>query len=88
MKINRRTSAAKNQDFLVTVARSIGSTLGAVAAKVNPSPRKSRRRPAGGKAGSKRNLVPKGRKRTLTRASKRNGQAAGFKQRNRKKSAK
>jgi hypothetical protein len=88
MKTNRRTSAAKNQDFLVTVARSIGSTLGAVAAKVNPSPRKSSRRPAGGKAGSKRNLVAKGRKRTLTGASKRNGQATGFKQRNRKKSTK
>jgi hypothetical protein len=88
MKINRRTSAAKSQDLLITVARSIGATLGAVAAKVNPSPRKSRRRIAGGKAGSKRNLASKSRQRTLTRASKRNGPAAGFKQRNRKKSAK
>jgi hypothetical protein len=88
MKINRRTSAAKNQDLLVTVARSIGSTLGAVAAKVNPSPRKSPRRPTGGKGAHKRNLASKSRQRTLPRASKRNGQAAGFKQRNRKKSAK
>lgn len=88
MKINRRTPAAKNQDFLVTVARSIGSTLGAVAAKVNPSPRKSRRRPAGGKGARKRNLGSKSRQRTLPRVSKRNGQAVGFKQRNRKKSTK
>jgi hypothetical protein len=79
MKTNRRRSAAKNQDFLVTVARSIGSTLGAVAAKVNPSPRKSRRRPTGGKGAHKRNLASKSRQRTLSRASKRNGQAAGFK---------
>ena len=84
MKTNRRTSAAKSQDLLVTVARSIGATLGAMAAKVNPSPRKSRRRTTGGKASSKRNLASKSRQRT----SKRNGPAAGFKQRNQKKSAK
>lgn len=87
MKINGRTSA-KNEDLLVTVARAIGSTLGSVAAKVNPSPRKSRRRPAGGKGTRKRNLVSKGRQRTLPRVSRRHGQAAGVKRGNRKKSAK
>jgi hypothetical protein len=41
MKINRRKPAATTQDLLITVARSIGSTLGAVAAKVSPWPRAS-----------------------------------------------
>jgi len=86
MKTNVRRSA-KNEDFLVTVARSIGSTLGAVAAKVNPSPPKSHRRPAGSKGARKRHLASKSRPRTLPVASKRNSQAAGVKQRNRKKSA-
>jgi hypothetical protein len=88
MKIKRRASAAKNQDFLVTAARSIGSTLGAIAAKVSPSPSKSHRRPAGRKRGAKQNLASKGHRRTLPRGSKRNPQAAGFKPKNRKKSAK
>jgi hypothetical protein len=88
MKINRRTSAAKNQDFLVTAARSIGSTLGAIAAKVSPSPSKSHRRPAGRKRATKQNLASKGHRRTLPGGSKRYPQAAGFKRKNRKKSAK
>ena len=88
MKIDKRGPAAKNQDFLVTAARSIGSTLGAIAAKVSPSPRKSRRRPAGDKRPRKRNPASKRRQRTLPRAAKRSGQAAGSKQRTRKKFAK
>jgi hypothetical protein len=88
MKINRRASAAKNQDFLVTAARSIGSTLGAIAAKVSPSPSKPHRRPAGRKRAAKQNLAAKGHRRTLPGGSKRNPQAAGFKRKNRKKSAK
>jgi hypothetical protein len=87
MKINRRRPAAKNKDFLVTAARSIGSTLGAIAAKVSPSPSKSRRRPAGRRRALKQNLASKGHRR-LPGTSKRNSQAAGFKRKNRKKSSK
>ncbi len=46
MKITERKPAAKGEDFLTTVARSIGSTLGTVARKVKPSSRKSSRRRA------------------------------------------
>ena len=88
MKINRRRPAAKNQDFLMTAARSIGSTLGAIAAKVSPSPSKSHRRPAGRRRALKQNLASKGRRRTLRGASKRNAQATGFKRKNRKKPVK
>ena len=86
MKINRRKPAATTQDLLVTVARSIGSTLGAVAAKVSPSPRKSHRRLSRRKRTAKDNLGSKSHRRTSSRASTRNGHAA--KRRNRKQSAK
>ena len=41
---NNGQKPATESDFLVGVARSIGSTLGVLAAKVNASPRNSRRR--------------------------------------------
>jgi len=41
MKHTGHKQPAKDNDFLVGVARSIGSTLGAVAAKVSESPRAS-----------------------------------------------
>ena len=44
MKITERKPVQKPEDLLTTVARSIGSTLGAVAAKVNATTRASRRR--------------------------------------------
>ncbi|MGA9304836.1 MAG: hypothetical protein WBW31_05455, partial [Candidatus Sulfotelmatobacter sp.] len=46
MKNIERKPAAKGEDLLTTVARSIGSTLGTVARKVSPSSRKSTRRRA------------------------------------------
>src|ERR1700674_1597682 len=46
MKIIERKPAAKGEDLLTTVARSIGSTLGTVARKVRPSSRKPTRRRA------------------------------------------
>jgi hypothetical protein len=88
MKINRRKPAATTQDLLVTVARSIGATLGAVAAKVSPSPRKSHRRLSRRKRAARPNLASKSHRRTSSRASKRNGPAAGVQRRNRKKSRK
>jgi hypothetical protein len=39
MKITIHKSAAKAEDFLTTVARSIGSTLGTAARKIKPSAR-------------------------------------------------
>jgi hypothetical protein len=48
-----RKPAAKNNEFLVSVARSIGSTLGAVAAKVSSAPRAPRRPAARRKRASK-----------------------------------
>ncbi len=59
MRIVKRKPVPKGDDFLTGVARSIGSTLGAVAAKVNPSPHKSHRRPAGRKRARKRRSAPK-----------------------------
>jgi hypothetical protein len=76
---------AKEEDILTSVARTIGSTLGTVAAKVNavssPSPRKkaTRKRRPRAKAGkkkqpakkSKRAAKAKGRKRTTRKKSRR-----------------
>ena len=87
MKINRHRPAATTQDLLVTVARSIGSTLGAVAAKVSAPRRKSHRRPSQTRA-ARHHLASKSHRRASSRSSKRRGQATGFKRRNRKKSAK
>ena len=76
---------AKEEDILTSVARTIGSTLGTVAAKVNaaasPSPRKkaTRKRHPRAKAAkkkrpakkSKRAAKAKGRKRTTRKKSRR-----------------
>jgi hypothetical protein len=76
---------AKEEDILTSVARTIGSTLGTVAAKVNavssPSPRKKltrKRRPRAKVAKkkrpakkSKRAARAKGRKRTTRKKSRR-----------------
>jgi hypothetical protein len=86
MKIKRHRPAATTQDLLVTVARSIGSTLGAVAAKVSAPRRKSHRRASQTRA-ARHNLASKSHRRA-SRSSKRRGQDTGFKRRNRKKSAK
>ena len=50
MKTMERKTAATDDDFLTTVARSIGSTLGHVAAKVNATTHPSRRRTRGTRA--------------------------------------
>jgi hypothetical protein len=50
MHRNSKSFVSKEQDLLVSVARTIGSTLGAVAAKVGPTTSKSKRRPAVRKA--------------------------------------
>jgi hypothetical protein len=77
------TFLAKEEDILTSVARSIGSTLGTVAAKVNaassPSPRKA--------AARKRRLRAKAaKKKRPTKKSKRASRAAGRKRTARKKS--
>jgi len=46
MKQNSESFVNKEHDLLVSVARTIGSTLGAVAAKVGPTRSKSKRHPA------------------------------------------
>jgi hypothetical protein len=43
MTKNAHKPVTKNNEFMVSVARSIGSTLGALAAKVSRSPRTPRR---------------------------------------------
>jgi hypothetical protein len=74
---------AKEEDLLTTVARTIGSTLGTVAAKVNavssPAPRKAakRKRRPRAKAAKKR--------RPAAKKSKRTGQTASSKRTTRKK---
>lgn len=88
MKITERKPAAKNDDFLTTVARSIGSTLGAVAAKVNRSPRATRRRPAGRKRTRKHHSVSRNSRRASASVSKRSNATARLSTRNRKKSSK
>jgi hypothetical protein len=60
MKNGGRKQPVKNNDFLANMARSIGSTLGAVAAKVSMSPRASQRRRGGRKLARK----PKNRKKS------------------------
>ena len=60
MKNSGRKQPVKNNDILANMARSIGSTLGAVAAKVSRSPRASQRRQGGRKLARK----PKNRKKS------------------------
>lgn len=84
MKSRNHKAAAKNEDFLATVARSIGSTLGAVAAKVSPSPRRS----ATHKRVRNRHSVSTKARRTSARISKTSANAARLKRKNRRKSSK
>ena len=73
----------KQEDILTSVARSIGSTLGTVAAKVNavssPSPRKAAARKRGPRAKAAKKKRP-------AKKSKRTSKAAGRKRTARKKS--
>jgi hypothetical protein len=88
MKTTESKPAAKVDDFLTTVARSIGSTLGAVAAKVDevtrPAPRRRARRTRTRKHAS----VSRGSRRTSASVSKRSNKVARLTKKNRKKSAK
>jgi hypothetical protein len=77
MKITDRKTAAKHDDFLTSVARSIGSTLGAVAAKVDEATRPARRRPAGHKRARKHGSVSRATRRlSASAAAKRRGRTA------------
>ena len=77
------TFLAKEEDILTSVARSIGSTLGTVAANVNavscPSPRKAAARKRGPRAKAAKKKRP-------AKKSKRASRAAGRKRTARKKS--
>jgi hypothetical protein len=88
MKITERKPAAKGEDLLTTVARSIGSTLGTVARKVRPSSRKSNRRRAKRKSLGKLGTASKDRRQGVAKGSKGRGNPAEIKGRKRKKSAK
>ena len=71
------TFLAKEEDILTSVARTIGSTLGTVAAKVNAvsgsSPRKkaTRRRRPRAKAAKKKRPVKKSKRTTKSKSRKR-----------------
>lgn len=67
--------AANEKDFLVTVARSIGSTLGSVVAKVSPSPRASRRSPARSTRARKQTSKSRGAKNASRKAHVRKAKA-------------
>jgi|HubBroStandDraft_2_1064218.scaffolds.fasta_scaffold98210_3 hypothetical protein len=90
MKITERKTAAKHDDFLTSVARSIGSTLGAVAAKVDQATRPARRRPTARKRVRKHGSVPRATRRRVSAsaASKRSRTAARLTTSKRKKSSK
>ena len=88
MKITERKPAAKGEDLLTTVARSIGSTLGTVARKVRPSSRKSNRRRAKRKTPGKLRTASKDHRQGIAKGSKEPGNPAAIKGRKRKKSAK
>jgi hypothetical protein len=88
MKITERKPAAKADDFLSTVARSIGSTLGAVAAKVDEATHPARRRTAGRKRARKHASVSRTGRRASASASKRSNATARLTRKNRKKSSK
>jgi hypothetical protein len=87
MKITLDKPAPKGEDFLTTVARSIGSTLGTVARKVKPSARKSNRRRAKHKLPRKLGTASTNRRQGIAKRSKRRGNPAAIKPRKRKKSA-
>lgn len=71
------TFLAKEEDILTSVARTIGSTLGTVAAKVNavssPSPRKkaTRKRRPRAKAAKKKRPAKKSKRKSKSAARKR-----------------
>ncbi len=88
MKISKRKPAAKGEDILTTVARSIGSTLGTVARTVRPSPRKSNWRRSRRKSPPKPGAASKSHRQGIAKGSKRRGNPAVIKRRKRKKSAK
>ncbi len=88
MKITERKPAAKGQDLVTTVARSIGSTLGTVVRKVRPSSRKPDMRRAKRKSPRKLGTASKSHRQGIAKGSKRRGDPAVIKRRKRKKSAK
>jgi hypothetical protein len=88
MKMIERKPAAKGEDLLTTVARSIGSTLGTVARKVRPSSRKPNRRRAKRKSPRKLGTASKNHRQGIAKGSKRVGKPAAIKRGKRKKSAK
>jgi hypothetical protein len=88
MKVTERKPAAKDDDFLTTVARSIGSTLGAVVAKVDEATRPARRRPASRKRARKHSSDSRTTRRASASVSKRSHAAARLNTKKRKKSAK
>jgi hypothetical protein len=89
MKITERKPVQKAEDLLTTVARSIGSTLGAVAAKVNATTHPSRRRrTTGGTRTRKHVSASRKLRRASATVSKRIHKGARLTKKNRKKSAK
>ncbi len=89
MTTSERKPAARDNDFLTTVARSIGSTLGAVAAKVNATTHPSRRRRTTGRTRTRKHVSASRKiRRASATISKRINKAARLTKKNRKKSAK
>jgi hypothetical protein len=88
MKTTERKPAAKDDDFLTTVARSIGFTLGTVAAKVNGATRPARRRPAVRKRTRQHGPVSRASRRASASPLKRSNATKRLAARNRKKSSK
>jgi hypothetical protein len=89
MKITERKPMQKAEDLLTTVARSIGSTLGAVAAKVNATTRPSRRRRTAGRTRTRKHAsASRNSRRASAAVSKRSNKVARLIKKNRKKSSK
>jgi hypothetical protein len=88
MKITERKPVQKAEDLLTTVARSIGSTLGAVAAKVHATAKPSRRRRSGRTRARKHASVSRNKRRASASISKRSNRVARLVKKNRKKYAK
>jgi hypothetical protein len=88
MKTTERKTAAKHDDFLTTVARSIGSTLGSVVAKVDKATHPARRRPASRKRTRKHSPAARVTRRASASVSKRSHATARLSTKKRKKSAK
>jgi hypothetical protein len=88
MKITKRKPVQKAEDLLTTVARSIGSTLGVVAAKVNATTHPSRRRRPAGRTRTRKHGSISRTSRASASVSKRSNKAARLTTKNRKKSPK